>query len=73
MFNKEKHPINYEWEIYYQKLENIREDGICNMWGASPYLKEAYPDLSYEQCTDILLSWIANYDELNSKYGWRLY
>ena len=44
MFNKEKHPINYEWEIYYQKLENIREDGICNMWGASPYLKEAYPE-----------------------------
>ena len=66
-----KHPICEEWIEYYYALEAIRQIGIVNMWGAAPYLKECYPDISEQKSTDILLSWIANYDELNTRFGWQ--
>jgi hypothetical protein len=71
MFNNEKHPICEEWMKYYETLENIRRSGVCNMWGAAPYLKEVYPELSEQKSTNILLSWIANYSELNERFSWQ--
>jgi hypothetical protein len=69
--NKEKYPIKEEWEEYYKVLEGIRRTGVCNMWGAAPYLKEFCPELSKKESEDILVNWITNYDELNKKYGFR--
>ena len=70
MNNKEKHPINPEWEEYYQTLETIRRLGICNMWGASPVLAD-FADISQELATDVLISWITNYEELCETYNWQ--
>jgi hypothetical protein len=67
----EKYPIKEEWEEYYKVLEGIRRTGVCNMWGASTYLKEFCPELSDKQSQEILCNWIHNYDKLNEKYGWR--
>ena len=70
--NKEKYPIREEWMDYYKTLEGIRRNGVVNMWGAHPYLKECYPkELSNEQARQVLVSWIANYDELNERFGWQ--
>jgi hypothetical protein len=66
-----KYPIKKEWEEHYKTLEGIRRCGVVNMWGAAPVLRECYPDLSEEQAKDILLSWIANYNELNEHFGWQ--
>lgn len=71
MFNKEGRPIKEEWKDYYQMLENIRQSGITNMFGAAPYLKEFCPELSQEEAKEILCNWMCNYDELSEKYGWR--
>lgn len=71
MNNNEKYPIREDWEEYYKTLENIRRSGICNMWGASPYLKALYTELSSKEAQEILCNWIHNYDKLNEKYGWR--
>lgn len=71
MNNNEKYPIKEEWEEYYQMLEAIRQSGICNMFGASPYLKEFCPELSEKESREILCNWMNNYDALNVKYGWR--
>ena len=71
MFNNEGRPIKEEWEDYYQVLENIRQSGITNMFGAAPYLKEFCPELSGKEASEILCNWMANYDELNKKYNWR--
>lgn len=65
-----KYPINDEWSIYYQTLEHTRRSGITNMWGAAPYLAK-YRNISVELATDVLLSWIENYNELSKKYSWR--
>jgi hypothetical protein len=67
----EKYPIKEEWEAYYTILERIRQSGITNMWGASPYLKEFCPELSHKEAQAILVNWMRNYNELNKKYGWR--
>lgn len=69
--NKEKYPIKPEWEEYYKTLEAIRRTGATNMWGASPYLKACYPNMSEEESKEILCNWITNYNELNQKYGWQ--
>ena len=70
--NKEKYPIREEWIEYYEVLEGIRRTGVCNMWGAAPYLKEFCPELSRKESEDILCSWITNYTELNQRFGWQV-
>lgn len=65
-----KYPINDEWSIYYQTLEHIRRSGITNMWGAAPYLA-AYRHISNDLASEVLCSWIENYDELSKKFSWR--
>ena len=56
---------NEEWIEYYRWLEDLRQSGITNMYGATPYLKEAFPEV----CNDaqrILGSWMKNYNALIS-------
>lgn len=43
-------------------LESIRESGKINMFGAAPYLEEAF-DLNRYEARDILLEWMKTYRE----------
>lgn len=36
--------IEYDLE-YYTYLDELRRSGITNMWGAAPYLKEAFEEI----------------------------
>ena len=70
MVNQEdKYPIREDWEKYYKFLEALRRTGVCNMWGASIYLVEAFK-LSEKEAGEILCNWIENYDKLAEKYDW---
>lgn len=60
-----KKQYNDEWIEYYQYLEGLRQSGITNMFGASPYLANAYA-LSERVAGNILVSWMENYDALLS-------
>ena len=60
-----KKQYNDEWIEYYQYLEGLRQSGITNMFGASPYLANAYA-LSEKVATNVLMSWMENYDALLS-------
>lgn len=71
MCDSNKYPIREEWMEYYKILEAIRRTGATNMWGAAPYLKECCKELTEQQANDILVSWIANYAELNQRFGWQ--
>lgn len=58
---------NEEWVEYYQFLEELRQSGETNMFGATPYLREFYPHLEESDkriYRNILLSWMENYEEL---------
>ena len=48
-------------------LEAIRQSGITNMWGASPYLAE-FAGITQGLAKEVLVSWIENYDELKNLY-----
>jgi hypothetical protein len=67
----DKYLIKEEWEEYYKVLEGIRRTGVCNMFGAAPYLKEFCPELSQKEASEVLCNWIHNYDELNERFGWQ--
>jgi hypothetical protein len=67
----ERYPIKQEWTKYYNALEVIRESGITNMFGAAPYLREVFPELSRMESNEILCNWMENYDTLSEMYGWR--
>lgn len=71
MAENEKYLIKEEWDEYYKVLEGIRRTGVCNMFGASPYLQEFCPELSKKEADEILCNWMHNYKELAEKYGWR--
>lgn len=58
-----EYKINKEHIGYYRTLEGIRRSGICNMWGASPYLANM-ENISEEKAEEVLLEWIFNYDKI---------
>lgn len=46
---------------YWIFLEKLRRSGVTNMYGAIPYIQEAF-DLDYEMAKKVLLDWMKNYD-----------
>lgn len=61
MSNVEKPDFVTDDHLYY--LDLLRETGVTNMFGAGPYLEKEYPDLSREQCTRVLMYWMATFGE----------
>ena len=47
--------------VYWIYLEQLRRSGVTNMYGASPYLAEAF-GLSRNEARDILADWMRNYN-----------
>lgn len=66
---EEKYPIREEWEEYYKFLEGLRRTGVCNMFGASIYLVEAF-HVSEVLAKAILINWMENYKILSKRYKW---
>lgn len=65
-----KYSIKEEWSDYYNMLESIRQFGITNMFGAAPYLAE-FAGIDKKLASQVLTSWMQNYNELNKKFSWR--
>ena len=58
--------INEEWTEYYVFLEVLRQSGVTNMFGATPYLRKEF-GLGRRESTQILANWMDNYAELIEK------
>ena len=58
--------INEEWIEYYVYLEELRQSGVTNMFGATPYLREEF-GLGRREAIKIVANWMDNYDELIEK------
>ena len=50
-------------EKYYEFLDDLRESGEVNMFGARPYLAKEFPELSKEESSKILSSWMDTFCE----------
>lgn len=58
-----EHWVRWVENKYTVFLDDLRESGITNMWGAVPYLTEMYPELTYNKAKGILLEWIRTFGE----------
>lgn len=50
-------------EKYFEFLDNLRESGITNMFGAISYLTSAFPELLKDEAKDILKEWMDTFSE----------
>ena len=48
---------------YYIFLEELRQSGITNMFGAHPYLMTEF-DLEEKEAVKILVDWMTHYSEI---------
>lgn len=48
--------------ILFSYLDELRESGIINMWGAASYLIEDF-DLPPNRASDVLLKWMKTYSK----------
>ena len=53
-------------EMYFEYLDQLRESGAINMFGASPYLQEAF-DLDRYEAKDVLLEWMQTFSARHAK------
>lgn len=49
-------------EEVFSYLDMVRESGAINMFGAAPYVAEAF-GLSKREARDLLLEWMQTFDE----------
>ncbi len=49
-------------EEYLEYLDDLRESGVTNMFGASQYLEEAF-DLNQYDAKDVLLFWMETFGD----------
>ena len=53
--------MNTPKEEYLKYLDNLRESCITNMLGATPFLRDHYPELSEREAREILVYWIKTF------------
>jgi hypothetical protein len=51
---------------YYSYLNVLRDSGVTNMFGASPYLQEEF-GLSRREAKEVLMSWMKSFSAGASK------
>lgn len=63
MLNNNKNLSNNDLNdpLYFDFLNNLRESGVTNMFGASPYLQEVFPELSKNEAKSVLINWMKSY------------
>ena len=59
--------MSKDYEEYYEFLDNLRESGVTNMFGAVPYLREAFDYLAEDEAREILTSWMRTFSQRHGK------
>lgn len=59
--NKQRQATEKEKEVF-QYLNELRESGDTNMFGARPYITAEFPDLGSAEAKRILVLWMANFN-----------
>ena len=44
-------------------LDDLRESGVTNMFGASPYVRDEFNDIGQLESRQLVASWMTNYNE----------
>mgnify|MGYP003147760864 FL=1 len=55
--------MSSEQQKYFAFLNELRESGITNMFGAGPFLEDEFPELNRQEAKDELLAWMQSFDK----------
>ena len=50
-------------EEMFEFLDDLRDSGITNMFGAGPYLREEFPHLDRDTARDVVVLWMKTFSE----------
>lgn len=50
---------------YFEYLNALRDSGVTNMYGATPFLQEKFPELRHDprRAREILVAWMESFSE----------
>ena len=48
---------------YFEFLNELRESGITNMFGAAPFLEDEFPELNRQEARAELSAWMKSFDK----------
>lgn len=46
---------------YYEYLDELRDSGLINMFGAAKFLEREFPELGYGQAVSVLHGWMESH------------
>ena len=52
-----------QWIEYFSYLDNLRESGETNMYGAGSYLQQVFEELDQDNSKTVLLSWMKHFSD----------
>ena len=50
-------------EPHLDYLDNLRDSGATNMFGAAPYFMGAFPDVNRNEAREIILYWMKTFNQ----------
>ena len=54
-------------EEHLEFLDELRESGVTNMYGARPYVQRAFPELEKGQASTVVGYWMRSFGERHPK------
>ena len=54
-------------EEHLEFLDGLRESGVTNMYGATPYVQDEFPELTKGQARKVLTYWMKTFGERHEK------
>ena len=57
----------YVTEEHLEFLDDLRDSGVTNMFGATPYIEDEFPDLGDVEAKQVLLYWMDSFSERHSE------
>lgn len=54
---------DYCTEEHLEYLDELRESGVTNMYGARPWIEKEFPELTADRASKILLYWMHSFSD----------
>ena len=52
-----------EKKPYFKFLNELRESGTINMFGAAPFLEDEFPELNRQEAKEVFYEWMESFDK----------
>lgn len=59
--------LEFVTDEHLEYLDDLRDSGVTNMFGARPYVEDAFPELTSEQAGKVLVYWMQTFSERHPK------